>query len=140
MNISIKRVDQDYHFIAENETGNQVHMDANTDIGGHNMGATPMQMLLIGLGGCSGIDVVMILRKMKQNLTDISMQISGERDTTELTHSVWKDIHVHFKLSGDLDQAKTEKAIKLSMEKYCSVSRMLEKTAKITWDYEIHPS
>lgn len=132
MKIQLVRKNNHVHFEASNEEGNIVDIDGSEKVGGEGKGARPMQLLLMGLGGCSAIDIVSILKKQKQEVSDFEIEVDGHRETgTE--PSVWKDIHVVFKLSGELDKEKVNRAVNLSMEKYCSVSRMLEKSANITW-------
>lgn len=136
MKIEVTRQNNKVHFQAKNEQGNIVNMDGSPGIGGEGLGARPMELLLMGLGGCSGIDIVSILEKMKQPLEDFNIVIDGHRQpNTE--PSLFENIHVHFILKGKLDKDKVERAISLSMEKYCSVAKTLEKTAKITWDFEL---
>ena len=137
MKIEIQRLDDAYHLQATNEEGNSVETDGATSIGGGNKGMRPMQMLLSSLGSCSSIDVIQLLKKQRQPLEDIRVTITGEREPDKVP-SLFTDIHVHYELFGNLDDNKVAKAVSLSMEKYCSVTRILEKTAKITWDYVIH--
>ena len=129
--ITMERIDDHMNFKATNATGNTILMDASDAIGGKGNGVRPMETLLMGVAGCSSIDVVMILQKMKQPLEDIKVKVSATRekngDATEFS-----TIHIHFDLWGELKESKAQKAIDLSLEKYCSVSKMLEKTAKIS--------
>lgn len=136
--IELKRVGGDFHLEASNEEGNRVHIDAAKDIGGTGNGMRPMQMLLSALGGCSSIDVISMLRKQRQPLDDIRVTVSGEREAGA-TPSLFRDVHIHFKLYGSLDPDKARKAVSLSVEKYCSVAKTLEPTARITYDVEIIP-
>jgi putative redox protein len=125
MRIELKRLDDAFHFEAKSETGNIAFMDGGENIGGHNKGVRPMQMLLMGLGGCSAIDIVMILKKQKQVIEDFEISIDGEREQGK-EPSLWETVVVHFKLKGQIDIDKAERAVKLSMDKYCSVSKTLE--------------
>ena len=134
--IDLKRVSGDFHLEATNDTGNSVHLDASPDIGGTGKGMRPMQLLLAAFGGCSSVDLVMILKKQKQELKDISITVSGEREKGKVP-SLYTNAHVHFKLVGNLDKEKVEKAIVLAVEKYCSVAKTLEKSAIITHSFEI---
>jgi len=134
--IEINRLNDGFHMEATNEQGNTLYMDASPDIGGTNKGMRPMQVLLASLGGCSSIDVINILKKQRQNLKDVKVTITGEREKDSIP-SLYTEAHVHFKLFGDLDADKVEKAVALSMEKYCSVTKTLEKTAKVTHSFEI---
>ena len=95
-----------------------------------------MQLLLAGIGGCSTIDIIGILKKQRQQLEDISVEVDGDRQKTG-TYSEFKTIHMKFMLKGDLDPAKVERAIELSIDKYCSVSKALEKTSEITYSFTI---
>lgn len=123
-------------FVGETGSGHGVIMDASPDIGGRDLGARPMEMILLGLGGCTSIDVLMILKKQRQKVTDCWVEIEGER--REDIPKVYVNIHSHFVVTGrGLDPAKVERAIQLSAEKYCSVAAMLEKTATMTHDFEI---
>jgi putative redox protein len=134
--IDINRLNDGFHMEAVNEQGNTVHMDASPDVGGTNKGMRPMQMLLAAMGGCSSIDVISILKKQRQDLKDIKVTVTGEREK-DAVPSLYTDVHAHFRLYGNLDADKAEKAIALSVEKYCSVAKTLEKNAKITYSFEI---
>lgn len=136
--IELNRLNDAYHMEAANEQGNTVHIDASPDIGGTNQGMRPMQLLLTALGGCSSIDVISILKKQRQPLRDIKVTVTGEREP-DAVPSLYTEVHAHFKLYGDLDHDKAEKAVSLSVEKYCSVAKTLEKTAKVTYSVEILP-
>ena len=136
MHIILQRLNDAVHFEAKNDDGNTVSIDGSPDVGGEGKGVRPMQLLLMSLAGCSSIDVVSLLKKMRQPLEDIRVEVNGERDTSEVP-AVFKKIHLTFFLKGKLDEGKVAKAIGMSVEKYCSVARMLEKTAEITWGMEI---
>ena len=138
MKIQIRRLDDAYHLEAKNENGNTVETDAAPDLGGHNLAMRPMEMLASSLGACSAIDVIMLLKKQRQHLEDIRISINAEREKDKQP-ALFTDIHLIFSLYGNIDQEKAHRAVQLSMEKYCSVSRILEKTAKITWEIEILP-
>ena len=123
-------------FEATSSTGHKVMMDASKEVGGEDRGSRPMEMLLMGLGGCSGIDVMMMLEKGKQDVKDCQMEITSER--AEGIPAVYTKIHLHVKVFGtDLNEKKVKRAVELSADKYCSVSKMLEKTAEMTHTYEI---
>ena len=123
-------------FEGRSESGHALVMDGSPEIGGENRGPRPMEMLLLGLGGCTSIDVMLILGKGRQDVTDCVVEIDAERAPTE--PKVFTRIHVHFVVSGRrLDAKRVEKAIQLSADKYCSASIMLGKTAAITHDFEI---
>ena len=123
-------------FVGQSESGHSVVMDGPPDSGGKNLGVRPMEMLLIGLGGCSSFDVVHILRKARQQVTDCVADLSAERATTD--PKVFTKIHLHFTVTGkNLDPKRVEQAVNLSAEKYCSASVMLGKMAEITHDFEV---
>jgi putative redox protein len=134
--IELNRLDNDFHMEAVNDMGNTVQMDGAPDIGGHNKGFRPMQMLLAAMGGCSTIDVVSILKKQRVQLKDIKVTITGEREQG-VVPSLYTEVHAHFKLYGDIDEDKAQKAVALSVGKYCSVAKTLEKTAKVTYSVEV---
>ena len=123
-------------FVGESGSGHAVVMDGAPEHGGRNLGVRPMEMLLLGLGGCTAFDVVMILKKSRQDIVDCEVTIDSDR--AEEIPKVFTRIHIHFIVSGsNLDVGKVDKAVNLSAEKYCSASEILGKTAKITHDFEI---
>ena len=126
-------------FVGESGSGHSVVMDGAPEVGGRNLGIRPMEMLLLGLGGCSAFDVVLILQKSKQAVTDCEVLIEAER--AEKDPKVFTKIHLHFIVKGhNLAPEKVERAINLSADKYCSASIMLGKTAEISHDFEILPT
>ncbi len=134
MKINLKRINHDFNLEAVNEEGNSVLIDGSKEIGGHGKGLRPMQLLLAALGGCSTIDIISILRKQKQELESIEIEVNGDREPVGVEgYSLFKTIEVHFILKGNVDKDKVERAVKLSMEKYCSVAKTLEPTANITY-------
>ena len=123
-------------FVGQTESGHAVVMDGPPDSGGKNLGPRPMEMLLLGLGGCSAFDVVHILRKSRLDVRDCVAEIDAARAETD--PKVFTRIHVHFIVTGKaLDPKRVEQAVKLSAEKYCSASIMLGKVAEITHDFEV---
>ncbi len=123
-------------FAGQSESGHTVVMDGPPDAGGNNLGVRPMEMLLLGMGGCTAFDVVHILRKSRQPITDCVAEIDAERAATD--PKVFTKIHVHFIVTGKgLDPRRVEQAVTLSSEKYCSASIMLGKVAEVTHDFEI---
>ena len=138
MLIELKQLDNAFHFEAKDATGHSVHMDAGENIGGKDQGFRPMQMLLAGLGGCSAIDIVMILKKQRQTIDSFEISIDGAREAGK-EPSLWETIQIHFKLKGQIDKDKAERAVALSMDKYCSVSKTLENAgAKITYKVTVN--
>ncbi len=137
MKVELKRVDNAFHFEAVGAAGVGINIDANPEIGGHNAGARPMEMILMGLGGCSAIDIILILQKQKQEITDFRIHIDGDREPNAVP-SIFTNIRIHYALSGNLDEQKVKRAIDLSMDKYCSVSAILNKTAVISYTFSIN--
>lgn len=123
-------------FIGEAASGNTLTMDAGVAGGGLGLGHSPMDLLLMGAGGCASIDVVMILKKSRNDITDCVVQVSGKR--ADEMPKVFTDIHMHFVLTGtNLKEKAVERAVKLSMDKYCSASATLAKAATLTYDWEV---
>lgn len=135
MKVSIKWNDS-VSFLGETESGHKVLMDGAPEVGGRNLGLRPMEMVLIGAGGCTASDVVLILKKCRQKIINCMVEIEAERATEN--PKVFTRIHYHFILTGEnMNPQQVERAINLSAEKYCSASIMLGKTAEITHDFEI---
>tara|TARA_R110002124_G_scaffold14483_11_gene64475 strand:+ start:395 stop:823 length:429 start_codon:yes stop_codon:yes gene_type:complete len=139
MKIELIRLDDAFHFEGTGSSDVKVHTDGSPAIGGSNAGVRPMELLLMGLASCSAIDVVLILKKQRQQITDFRIVADGDRVEEEGTkRSPFRNIHLTFKITGvSLDQAKIDRAIALSMEKYCSATAQLEALATITHQVEI---
>ncbi len=135
--IRLKRIDEDFNFEATNDFGNKILIDGAPEIGGHNKGFRPMETLLAALGGCSGIDIALILKKQRQEVESFEIEVDGKREKIQ-EYSLFREITVHFKLKGKIDQEKAERAVQLSMEKYCSVTKTLEPTAKINYKVTVN--
>lgn len=128
---------QDVMFVGETGTGHAIVMDGAPESGGRNLGARPMEMLLVGLGGCSAFDVVMILKRGRETITDCVVEIDAQRADSD--PKVFTIITMHFIVTGkQLDPKKVARAITLSAEKYCSAVAMLGAVAKITHDFVMH--
>ena len=126
-------------FLGESESGHAIVMDGSPEAGGRNLGPRPMETVLLGTGACSAFDVVLILKRGREAITDCFVELSADRAETD--PKVFTRIHFHFVVTGDgLNPAKVERAIKLSAETYCSATAMLAKTAKVTHDFEIRPT
>lgn len=125
MKITLKRIDDAFNFEAKNEDGRTVLMDAAEKIGGRNRGVRPTQMLLMALAGCSAIDIINILKKQRQQIDDFQAEVEGEQEDLKDAAKVFTDIHVVFKLKGNIEPEKAKRAVELSMEKYCSVEKTL---------------
>lgn len=123
-------------FMGESGSGHAVIMDGPPESGGRDLGVRPMEMLLLGMGGCTSFDVIMILKKARQPVTDCVVEIEAERAGT--VPKVFTRIHAHFIVSGDgLSEKQVERAVQLSADKYCSASIMLGKAAEVSHDFEI---
>lgn len=135
MKARVKRV-EGMTFVAEAGTGHAVVLDGGKERGGRDTGFRPMEMLLMGLGGCTAVDLLLILEKARQKVVDCVIEVQAER--AESTPAVFTKIHVHYKVIGyQLAAKQVERAVELSATKYCSASIMLGKTAEITHDFEI---
>lgn len=124
-------------FSGETESGHTIIMDGPAEHGGRNLGARPMEMILLGLGGCTTFDVMHILKKSRQDVTDCQVELEAER--AEKEPKVFTRIHVHFIVTGNgLKEKQVDRAVALSAEKYCSASIMLARSGvEITHDYEV---
>jgi putative redox protein len=137
MQVNVKWIDG-VSFVGESESGHSVVLDGAPANGGRNIGMRPMEMLLIGMGGCTSFDVITILKKSRQQVADCVAEITAER--TDDIPKVFTKIHVKFVVTGEnLNEKQVERAVKLSAEKYCSASIMLGKACEITHGYEIKP-
>jgi putative redox protein len=137
--IELTRVQNDFGFEAKDENGHIVKIDSSPESGGNNYGVRPMQMLLMGLGGCSAIDVIMILKKQKQEVRDYKMVINGSREAGK-EPSLWKEIVLEFHIYGNVDIDKATRAVALSMDKYCSVAATLKVAgAQMSYQTFVHP-
>jgi putative redox protein len=127
---------EDVTFVGEADSGHAVVMDGPPESGGKNRGMRPMEMLLVGMGGCTAFDVVVILKKSRQAVTDCEVVLEAERAPEP--PKVFTRIHVHYRVRGaGLSEAQVKRAVELSTQKYCSASIMLGRTAELTHDYEI---
>lgn len=138
MKIELRRIDDAFNMEAMDEDGHAVLMDAGTATGGSNKGVRPMQMLLMGLGGCSAIDILLILKKQRQDVRDLRISIEGEREKGK-EPALWETVNLVFHFKGGVEQEKAQRAVDLSMQKYCSVSATLEKAGtKITYQIKVN--
>jgi len=136
--IEIHRVKGDFGFEAKDTDGHIVQMDTSKETGGDNFGVRPMQMLLMGVGGCSAIDIVTILKKQRQQIDDFKIEIEGEREQDK-EPSLWKNVRIKYFLKGQIEPEKAKRACELSMGKYCSVAATLLKSGtKITWSVKVN--
>ncbi|MEO6675447.1 MAG: OsmC family protein [Ginsengibacter sp.] len=136
--IHVKRIEGEFGFEAEDVKGHKARLDTSSETGGSNFGIRPMQMLLMGLGGCSGIDIISILKKQRITPEDFSMTITGHREKDKVP-SLWESVHVIFEFTGDIDADKAIRACALSIDKYCSVAETLRRSGtKLTWQTKIN--
>jgi putative redox protein len=127
---------EDVTFVAESGSGHAIVLDGAPDAGGRNLGVRPMELLLMGLGGCTAFDVVHILRRGREQVSDCVVEVEAERAPTD--PKIFTRIRMHYRVAGrGLASEKVERAIKLSAEKYCSASAIMGKTATITHDWEV---
>ena len=123
-------------FVAESGSGHGIVVDASPDIGGRDLGPRPMELVLMGTGACTAVDVLLILRRSRQEVVDCIVELDGDRATED--PKVFTRVHFHYLITGkNLSTSHVERAIKLSKEKYCSATAMISHTAQITSDYEI---
>lgn len=135
MKATVKWLDN-MSFVGESESGHSVVMDGPPESGGRNLGVRPMEMVLLGMGGCTAFDVVLILQRQRQLITDCHVELSAER--ADNVPKVFTKIHVHYVIEGKtLDKNKVARAVKMTAEKYCSVSIMLSQSVEVTHDFEI---
>lgn len=138
MTIEINRIEGEFGFEAKDTNGHTLHLDTSVETGGTNFGVRPMQSLLMGLGGCSGIDIISILKKQRLTVDGFSIKISGEREKGK-EPSLWESIHIIFEIKGDIDKEKADRACALSINKYCSVAETLRRSGtKITWEVNVN--
>ncbi|RZS92243.1 OsmC family protein [Aquimarina brevivitae] len=132
MKIKLNRIDNDYHFELKNERGHVTFIDSKAEVGGHDLAPSPMEYVLMGVAGCSAIDIISILKKQRQEITAYSAEVEGVRVPIDGAKP-FKDIFVTVYLEGEIAEEKAKRAAQLSFEKYCSVSKTLEPTAKVTY-------
>jgi len=136
--ILLERVKGDFGFAAKDAFGHTVPMDTSEETGGNNFGVRPMQMLLMGIGGCSAIDIVTILKKQRQHIDDFKIEIEGEREPGK-EPSLWQNVRIKYFLKGKIEPEKAKRACELSMGKYCSVAAtLLAAGSKITWSVKLN--
>jgi len=135
MKATVKWLDH-MSFVGESGSGHSVVMDGAPDVGGRNMGVRPMEMVLLGLGGCTSFDLVLILQRQRQAVADVRVEIEAQRATK--VPKVFTRIHVHYVVEGrGLDTKKVERAVSMTADKYCSVSIMLSASVELSHDFEI---
>lgn len=137
INIEVNRVHGDFGFEAKDAYGHSVQIDTSPETGGTNFGVRPMQLLLMAIGGCSGIDIISILKKQRQEVTSFQTKIEGEREQG-VEPSLWTTVNLIFELKGNIDLEKAKRACQLSLEKYCSVAETLRRAGcKFNWEVRV---
>lgn len=137
MKITLRRINEDYHFELQNERGHKVYLDSRAEFGGSDLAPSPMELLLMGVAGCSAIDIISILKKQRQNITGYYAEVEGERVQVDEAKP-FKAITVTVYLEGTVDEEKAAKAAQLSFEKYCSVSKTIEPNATIYYQIKVN--
>lgn len=133
MNVQLQQINDAIQFSAQNESGYDLTVASNDE----QEGVSPMEMVAQALGGCSSIDILSILEKQRQSVESFAVEVDAQRATEEVP-AVFTDMHVHYRLEGEVDPDKVERAINLSLEKYCSVSHMLEATVDISYSFAVN--
>ena len=136
MKITLKRIDEDYHFELQNERGHKVYLDNRAEFGGQDLAPSPMELLLMGVAGCSAIDIITILKKQRQVVTNYFAEVEGVRVPIEEAKP-FKDIKVTIFLEGEISEEKAQKAAQLSFEKYCSVSKTFAPSIEINYQVNV---
>jgi len=137
LSIVVQWLKEGYQFEAENRVGGKIRIDGDGVLQGIEGGIAPLELLLAGIGACSAVDVVMILKKQRQVIESLEVRVDPEKVKNEIGYSEYKTIHMHYTLTGDIDTNKAQKALELSITKYCSVSKALEKSSEISFSFEI---
>lgn len=137
MRVTLNRINNAFHFELKNDRGHKVYVDSRAEFGGSDLAPSPMELLLMGVAGCSAIDIISILNKQRQNITNYYAEVDGDREPIEEAKP-FKRIKVTIFLEGDIDEVKAQKAAQLSFEKYCSVSKTLEPTAEISYEVKVN--
>jgi len=137
MKVNLKRADKDFHLQGYGVSNVAVNIDGAESIGGHNLGARPMELMLMALGSCSSMDIISILRKQKIEIDDYDVEIDASRRENE-TPAIFENINMVFNFKGNLDEQKVKRAVELSVEKYCSVYNIIKETANINYSFSIN--
>jgi len=136
MKIHLKRVNETVRFEATNARGHTVLIEGSTNIGGEDLAPSPTEYLIMAQAACTAIDIVELLKKMRQKLKHLEIESNAERAQDQVP-KLFTHIHLHYLIYGEVDPAKAEKAISLSIDKYCTVSKMIDSIAKITHSFEV---
>jgi putative redox protein len=136
MKVFLKRVNNSVLFEASNGRGHTIKIEGSRDIGGQDSAPSPTELLLMSQAGCTAIDVVELLKKMRQPLEHLEIETEGHRAQDQVP-KIFTGIHLHYKLYGDVNPEKADKAIAMSLSKYCTISKMIDQVAKLTYSFEV---
>ena len=136
MKITLKQVNNAVRFEAQNERGHTVLIEGGRNAGGEDLAPSPTEYLMISQASCTAVDIVELLKKMRQPLERLEIEAEGKRAEDQIP-KIFTGIHLHYKIYGDVKESKVEKAIKLSIEQYCTVSKMIDHITKITYSFEV---
>jgi putative redox protein len=139
MKITLRRINKAVLFEAQNERGHTVLVEGGASLGGENQAPSPTEYLVISQAACTAMDIVELLKKMRQPLDHLEIETEGKRAEDQIP-KVFTGIHLHYKLYGNIKPSKAEKAINMSIDKYCTVSKMIENVTRITYSFEILPA
>jgi len=139
MKIYLRRVNDAVRFEAQNERGHTVYIEGNRNIGGEDTAPSPTELLLMSHAGCTAIDIVELLKKMRQPVDHLEMEVDGQRAQDQIP-AIFTHIHLHYRIYGNVKPQKAEKAISMSVGQYCTVSKMIDTVARITHSFEIFPT
>jgi putative redox protein len=136
MKIHLKRSNDAVRFEISNERGHTVMVEGGKNAGGEGLAPSPTELLMMSQAACTAIDVVELLKKMRQPVQDLEIELTAQRAQDQIP-KIFTDIHLHYKIFGDIKSPKADRAISLSLEKYCTVTKMIDKVARITYSFEI---
>lgn len=139
MKVYLKRINDAVRFEARNERGHTIHIEGSPNIGGEDSAPSPTELLLMSQAGCTAIDIVELLKKMRQPVDHLEIEVNGERAADQIP-KIFTTIHLHYTIYGNVKPEKAEQAITMSITKYCTVSKMIDKVATITHSFEIIPA
>lgn len=136
MKITLRQINKAVRFEAQNERGHTVLVEGGQNAGGEDLAPSPTELLIISQASCTAVDIVELLRKMRQPLDRLEIEAEGKRAEDQIP-KIFTGIHLHYKVYGDVKESKLEKAIKLSIDQYCTVSKMIDHITKITYSFEV---
>ncbi len=138
MKITLKRINDAVRFEASNERGHAVIVEGGRNAGGQDEAPAPTELFMMSQAACTAVDIVELLKKMRQPLTHLEIEAEGLRAQDQVP-KIFTGIHLHYKIYGNVAEGKADKAISMSIEKYCTISKMIDQVAKLTYSFEIFP-